>query len=219
MDDPIQRHPTRAEQLDILAAIVADQTQAGDRILDLGMGTGYVAHLILNKRPEIRITGVDLKAESLEAAKNNLAGLGSGHDFVVGNLMEPDGIDLPHADYRIAFSVLTFHDLSDEAKQAVIRWTSEKLAPGGFFLLYDRLRLTEAAAFPLQQTIWRRIEQVHGRGMRTTENFEAYLEDLGTDNRPAALLDYFDWFRSAGLEPALLHLHGNVALLGGAKSA
>ena len=219
MDDPIQRHPTRAEQLDILAAIVADQTQAGDRVLDLGMGTGYVAHLILNKQPEIRITGVDLKAESLEAAKNNLAGLGSGHDFVVGNLMESDGIDLPHADYKIALSVLTFHDLSDDAKQAVIRWVSTKLSAGGFFLLYDRLRLTEADAFPLQQTIWRRIEQVHGRGMRTTESFEAYLEDLGTDNRPGALLDYFDWFQSAGLAPALLHLHGNVALLGGAKPA
>lgn len=219
MDDPIQRHPTRAEQLDILATIVADHTKAGDRVLDLGMGTGYVAHLILNKRADIAITGVDLKMESLEAAKSNISGLGAGHDFVEGNLMEPESIELPHAGYKIALSVLTFHDLTDDAKQAVIRWASDRLAPGGFFLLYDRLRLTEAAAFPLQQTIWRRIEQVHGRGMRTTDSFDAYIEDLGTDNRPAALLDYLDWFRSAGLAPAVLHLHGNVALLGGAKPA
>ena len=36
MEDPIQRHPTRAEQLDILATVLADTVPDGGRLLDLG---------------------------------------------------------------------------------------------------------------------------------------------------------------------------------------
>ena len=48
MDDPIGSHPTRGEQLDILASIVADNAAPEDRILDFGCGTGYVAKLIFD---------------------------------------------------------------------------------------------------------------------------------------------------------------------------
>ena len=40
MQDPIQRHPTRAEQLDILTDILASSVPADGRVLDLGCGTG-----------------------------------------------------------------------------------------------------------------------------------------------------------------------------------
>ena len=52
MDDPIGSHPTRGEQLDILASIVADNAAPEDRILDFGCGTGSVSytHLTLPTR-------------------------------------------------------------------------------------------------------------------------------------------------------------------------
>ena len=71
MEDPIGSHPTRAEQLDILASIVADHAAPEDQILDFGCGTGYVAKLIFEKRSDLRFVGVDLKPESLEAAVKN----------------------------------------------------------------------------------------------------------------------------------------------------
>lgn len=217
MQDPVQRHPTRAEQLDILASVLADQADEGDAVLDLGCGKGYVAHLLLARRPDLSITGVDRSAEALAEARDNLAGAGAPVTLIAGDLERVAEIDLPEAAYRFVVSALTFHDLSDAAKRAVIARAAGLLAPGGALLLYDRLRLTEAAAFPLQQGIWRRIEREHGRGMRTAESFEAYLADLGSDNRPASLENYFAWFRAAGLAPACLHLHGNVALLAGAR--
>lgn len=217
MDDPIQRHPTRAEQLDILATIVAAQTAQGDRLVDLGCGGGYVADLILAKRPDLQVTGVDVSAKALAEAAGNLAKYGDRWRSVEGDLMVASEIDLPRAYFRIVYSALTFHDLSDAAKQSVIAWAVEHMSDGGYFLLYDRLRLTEAELFPLQQTIWRRIERLHGDGMRTADSFEAYVDDFGNTNRPAALGDYFDWFASAGLSMAVLHLHGNVALIAGAK--
>ena len=64
MEDPIGSHPTRAEQLDILATVIADSAVAGDRILDFGCGTGYVLKFILDKRADLNIVGVDLKPDS-----------------------------------------------------------------------------------------------------------------------------------------------------------
>lgn len=217
LKDPIRSHPTRGEQLDILATVIADRAVTDDRILDFGCGTGYVAKLILAKRADVSITGIDLKPDSLAEARRNLMPYEDRFDGYAGNLEALNEIDVPDGPYRFAITVLTFHDLPDEVKRGVIDFATDRLTDDGYFLLYDRLRLTEAATFPLQQSIWQRIEREHGRGMRTARSFEDYKADIAPNNRPASLEDYFDWFSSAGLSTQVLHLHGNVALIAGAK--
>jgi tRNA (cmo5U34)-methyltransferase len=218
MEDPIRSHPTRAEQLDILATVITDTLPEGGWFLDLGIGTGFVAHLILSARPDLGLVGVDIKPESLAAARDNLPA-GGERLFVEGDLTQPDAIDLPHAGFDGAISALTFHDLGDDAKQAVIGRAAEALAPGGVFLLYDRIRLTEPRTFALQRSLWRRIERKFGRAMREAADFAAYQADLADNNRPATLDNYFTWFKAAGLGAQLLHLHGNVMLMAGVKAA
>jgi len=215
VEDPVQRHPTRGEQLDILATLIADTVDQGQAVLEFGCGIGYVAHLILEKRPDLDIVGVDRKGDALQQAQDTLPA--GRFTAIEGDLEAIGDIAIPDKAYGAIFTALTFHDLPDPAKQAVIAAAAARLAPGGCFLLYDRLRLDAPSLFPLQQSIWSRIERVHGRGMRTADSFNAYVEDLGTDNRPARLADYLDWFPAAGLTPQVLHLHGNVALIGGAK--
>lgn len=214
MDDPIQRHPTRTEQLDILTTCLAEA--GADRVLDLGCGTGYVAHRLLRKAPGLHITGVDVSGDALSAAVEALAPLDGDFRPVQGDLMAPTDIDVAPADFDLACTCLTFHDLTDAGKQAVIRWVATRLRPGGLFFIYDRLRLVTPELFPAQRSIWRRIQDTYGRGMRSAERFEDYLADLGQGNDPAALEDYLVWYRAAGFEPAVLHLHGNIALLAGA---
>ena len=214
MDDPVQRHPTRAEQLDILATVVADNYATGDRLLDLGVGVGYVAHLIFAKQPAAAIVGVDRKSEALTSAQGAFAGFDL--TCIEGDLEAIADLSIPAGPYKAIYSTLTFHDLTDDAKQAVIRWAAGHLAPGGFFLLYDRLRMTDAALFPLQRSIWARIEKEYGVGMRSAPDYDTYIDDLGSDNRPAGLGDYQAWFADAGLAFQILHLHGNVALMAGA---
>ena len=218
MEDPIGGHPTRAEQLDILATVIADNTDAGDHVLDLGCGTGYGARLILDQKPDLRFTGVDRKRESLDEAAANLTDHGGRTNWIEGDLEKIGAIEVDGGPFKVITTALTFHDLPDEGKQAVINWSAARLAPGGFFLLYDRVRLTQAALFPLQQSIWARIERIHGRPMRTADDFAAYEADLAPNNRPARLHDYFTWFSAAGLSAAVLHLHGNVGLIAGGKA-
>ena len=53
--------------------------------------------------------------------------------------------------------------------------------------------------------------------MRSAESFEAYEADIMPNNRPGCLDDYIKWFGEAGMKAQILHLHGNVALIGGSK--
>ena len=89
LEDPIQRHPTRAEQLDILVSAIADTTPDGGRVLDIGCGTGYVGYLLSQRRADLHFTGVDLKAESLEAADVNLSGFSGSVHLLEGDLHIP----------------------------------------------------------------------------------------------------------------------------------
>lgn len=216
MEDPIRRHPTRAEQLDILAAVSSDLCGPGDAVLDLGCGTGYFGHLLHGRRPDLRYVGFDRKGESLGAAAANLAAWGANVRLVEGDLANIGAVAGLDGPWRAIVSVLTFHDLGDPAKAAVIAWAARRLAPGGAILLLDRIRLTEPALFGLQRSLWARLEHIHGEGMRTADDFAAYELDLGSDNRPATLTDYARWFADAGLAFQPLHLHGNIAVMAGA---
>jgi tRNA (cmo5U34)-methyltransferase len=215
MDDPIQRHPTRAEQLDILASVATKTVQKGQKIVDLGFGDGYVAHLLWAKNADLSIIGVDRKAEALESARQAF----SEFDLacVEGDLEKIDDLALPPGPYACIYSVLTFHDLPDAAKRSVIDWSAKNLAPGGVFLLFDRLRMTEASLFPMQIEIWDRIERELGAAMRTAPDFDQYVTDLGVDNRPASLDEYRIWFDESGLAFQPLHIHGNIGLMAGAR--
>ncbi len=219
MDDPIQRHPTRDEQLDILVSVLADIVPNGGRVLDLGCGTGYVDWMLLQRRGDLHLTGLDLKPESLAEAERALAEWSGQVTLLPTDLSDAGAIAVAGNGFDAAFTALVFHDLDDTAKQACIRATAARLKPGGAFLIYDRVRLTAPACFPLQQAIWRRIEREHGRGMRDAVDFDAYQADLAQNNRPATLQNYFEWLPQAGLQAQLLHLHGNVMLMGGVKAA
>ena len=218
LDDPVKNHPTRGEQLDILASLVADLLKPGESLLDLGVGVGYVARMMLARVRDVRFVGIDMNAESLAKARDTLTPLAPSPTLVEGDLDAIETLPVPPGPYRAIVSVLTFHDLSDEAKQRVIRWSAARLGKGGVFLLLDRLRLDKDALFGLQVTLWERMNRVYGGSMRRADDFQSYLRDLGDKNRPARHEDYMAWFASAGLVPTCLHLHGNIALFAAAKA-
>ena len=214
MDDPIGGHPTRAEQLAILVDCASAVLERGDALIDLGCGTGYLAHVLLAARPDVRFIGIDRNPESIASARSRF---GERGDFLEGDLGRISELQSPANAVRVVTSALTFHDLADVDKRAVLSWAADHLEPEGVILLYDRIRLTEPATFPLQRALWHRIERIHGRGMREAESFDAYLDDLSETNRPASLDDYRTWLEELGFAMQILHLHGNVALIGGVR--
>ena len=200
-----------------MATLIVDHVEPGDCLLDLGCGVGYLGHLILNRHPQLRFVGIDRSSEALDAARSNLTAVADRTTLVQGDLESLDEISLPEEPFRFVATALAFHDISDAAKRTAIDWSVKRLAANGFFLLYDRVRLDEPSLFSLQQSLWQRIERVHGEPMRTADSYEEYKDSFANRAPPASLKDYLEWFDSAGLAGICMHLHGNTALIAGAK--
>jgi 2-polyprenyl-3-methyl-5-hydroxy-6-metoxy-1,4-benzoquinol methylase len=99
---------------------VLDRTSPGDRILDAGTSTGYLAHRLVAAGR--RVDGAELDPVAAEAARHVC-------DFVwVGDLSRLDAADLPH-DYDLVLFADTLEHLPDPP--AVLRTLKSRLAPGG----------------------------------------------------------------------------------------
>lgn len=67
------------------------------RLLDIGCGPGSITFDLARRFPRAKIIGVDLGKESIDRANANIAahGLGTGIEFRVGSILEPDSFLSP----------------------------------------------------------------------------------------------------------------------------
>src|SRR5437868_3719501 len=77
-----------------LAADVAATAPQDGAVLDVGTGPGVLLVEVARRRPDLRLTGIDLSADMVAAAQRNLAPYGERASARVGdaaNLPFPDG--------------------------------------------------------------------------------------------------------------------------------
>ncbi len=97
------------------------EPRAGERILDLGCGTGRLTTELAARFPAARFIGADLSQAMLAEARR----AGGGVAFV-----RADGLQLPFAAaFDAAFSAATFHWITDH--RALFRQIHSVLKPGG----------------------------------------------------------------------------------------
>jgi len=120
----------------------------GDRILELGCGSGSVIEMILeNFDKELYITGVDMSQESLEIAEERLQELKqvSDSEIVKENIerITLKQLDLaetiPDGSYDHVISSLVFHHIPEEDREAIIQNIAEMLNDGGNLGIYEYL--------------------------------------------------------------------------------
>ncbi|MGD1010976.1 MAG: class I SAM-dependent methyltransferase [Acidimicrobiales bacterium] len=100
-----------------------------DRVLELGVGTGETAVRVMAVHPAAHLIGVDESSEMLDSARGRLGKA----DLVVGRLEDP----LPEGTFDLVVSALAVHHLDDRGKADLFRRISERLRPGGRFVLAD----------------------------------------------------------------------------------
>ncbi len=105
-------------------AVDALDPKPGERIVDVATGTGWAARRIAARGATI--TGVDLGAEVIEAAKQ----LGGGIDFQVG-----DAEALPFADDSFDAAISTFGVMFARDPEAAAKELGRVVRPGGRIVL------------------------------------------------------------------------------------
>jgi tRNA (cmo5U34)-methyltransferase len=198
---------TRAEQQEIVLALLAAASIGDGAVLDLGVGSGLVAEAVLERLPDSRLVGIDFSPPMLDLARRRLTRFGSRVTLVRGDLSRLDRLELPHIPYRAAISVQTLHHLSGRDWAAAARWTAELVEPGGLILIVDRVQITEAL-YCDWAVVWSRLDP------RVPPTYKEHLEELAAaGDRPTRLHDQLRWLHEAGLDADCQHLHGNRALL------
>jgi tRNA (cmo5U34)-methyltransferase len=129
-DGYLERIRADVPRYDELQQAVADASVGVGvtRILDLGVGTGQTAKLVLRVHPQAKLVGIDESEEMLAAARGELAG-----ELRVARLEEP----LPEGPFDLVVSCLAIHHLDGGGKRNLFRRLATVLRPGGRFVLGD----------------------------------------------------------------------------------
>ncbi len=127
--------PWTTRERTVKAALVEKLSpRAGERILDVGCGTGTLAIAVARAQPAAVVRGVDADRAILAraTAKSTLAGIDIG--FTLGFAQH-----LPFADrsFDAVVSSLFFHHLTREGKSSALAEIARVLRPGGRLLIAD----------------------------------------------------------------------------------
>lgn len=110
------------------------QLQPGQRVLDLGCGTGSLAVRLKCLRPDVEVVGLDPDPKALALARRKAAAA-----TVSIQLDQGFADELPYADaaFDRVFSSFMFHHLPRDVKEGMLHEVRRVLRPGGLLNLLD----------------------------------------------------------------------------------
>jgi ubiquinone/menaquinone biosynthesis C-methylase UbiE len=106
----------------------------GERVLDVGCGTGTLALAAVRAEPGIEITGLDADPAILERARHKATAAGVDIEF---DEAMADAMPYPDASFDAVLSTLFFHHLPDEVKAGTAKQIRRVLRPGGRLVVAD----------------------------------------------------------------------------------
>jgi len=108
--------------------------EPGQRVLDIGCGTGSLTLLIKRLHPQVEVVGLDPDPKALAIARRKAERAGLAVQLDRGF---SDPLVYPDACFDRVFSSLMFHHLTQHEKLATLREVRRVLKPGGSLHLLD----------------------------------------------------------------------------------
>lgn len=112
--------------------------QAGQKILDIGCGTGTLSVSVQKQYPDIEIIGIDPDRKALSLAHKKTQKAGTSIQFDQGF---SDQLPYPDKSFDRIFSTFMFHHLKETEKQKTLLEVRRVLKPEGSFHLLDFTRI------------------------------------------------------------------------------
>ena len=222
-EDAVRTNPDREAQIALLVALVAESFRDGDRLLDLGVGSGLVEEALFERLPGIEVVGIDRSEAMLAQARTRHRGrtnlrLVDGGFEDLDAVGAPDGLGLP---FELVICVQALHEVADDVKRAVFAFVHRRIAPRGLFLVLDRFDYEPFALAPEYRCIWKRLNQCAPKGQAPEEHaretplsFEEYRDRYAAKtDHVGSVEDYLRWMREAGFDAACLYHLFNRALI------
>jgi ubiquinone/menaquinone biosynthesis C-methylase UbiE len=100
----------------------------GERVLDIGCGTGTLAIEVIRRQPEADAVGLDADPAMLSRARDKATQSGVKVEFVAGF---SDRLPFGDRSFDVVLSSLFFHHLERPPKEATAREVARVLRPGG----------------------------------------------------------------------------------------
>lgn len=114
--------------------IVQANITSGQRILDIGCGTGTLAVMLKRSHADVEVIGLDPDPKALRRAKTKATRAGLSLQLDQGFADE-----LPYTEdsFDRVFSSFMFHHLEEQSREKTLREITRVLKPGGSFHLLD----------------------------------------------------------------------------------
>jgi len=198
----------------LVAQAAAASTPLMRQIVDVGCGAGNYALKLLELKPDLDVTLIDLSLRMLERAKQRVqAATGGKVTTIQGDIRE---IEVPSEGCDVILAAAILHHLrTDEEWENVFASFYRALRPGGSIWIFD---LVECSIDRVQSLMWSRygeyLKEFKDEAYR--DHVFAYIE---REDTPRSLMFQLELLRRVGFQQVdVLHKNSCFAAFGAVKS-